>query len=662
MANGQLVLDGGVARPIGDLAELSVPATLQALIASRLDGLEAQDRALLQAASVIGKTFAVDALAAVSGMPSGEVDTHLRGLVRREMLSMEANPRSPEQGQYGFVQGLVREVAYGTLALRDRRRLHLAAARHFETRDDDGMAAALAEHYLSAYRAQPEGAEGHALAAQARVALRGAAERARSLGSFAQAFRFLERALEVTTDPDERRQLHAAASDAGLFAGFLQEPVTHAEHALELAREGDDRRRIVEALGAYALALGAAGHATEARAVLEPAREEYRDLAETPEYVRLVAQLARSTMLQGRSDDAVPMIDELLPVAERLQLSRDTIDMLVTRGACLASIGRLREAVATLAGAKASAESYGLTDVGLRARVNLSYAAAAEDPQMAFEVTRDGVAMVKRLGMQGYGGYMLGNAASFAIDIGEWDWAIAELEEWVTRADYDFYTRACLAHLRGLRGEDVEDEFRDIDERTAGLTEAQIQPTVDHAHAAVELARGNLDRALELARRSYGAVTAPDNSAPLIAARAAAWKGDVPALRDAIERLGQLPHRVPTIGLREAEAAAAALEGRRAEAATGFADAIRRWREIGVAVGAAWCALDWVMMLGTSDASARAAADEARAVFERVGARPLLDLLAEAVARGMTSPAATAAAPDGARVLAAGATFSSRSA
>jgi hypothetical protein len=114
--------------------------------------------------------------------------------------------------------------------------------------------------------------------------------------------------------------------------------------------------------------------------------------------------------------------------------------------------------------------------------------------------------------------------------------------------------------------------------------------------------------------------------------------------------------------LREAEAAAAALEGRRAEAATGFADAIRRWREIGVAVGAAWCALDWVMMLGTSDASARAAADEARAVFERVGARPLLDLLAEAVARGMTSPAATAAAPNGARVLAAGATFSSRSA
>ena len=42
-------------------SELSVPASLHALIASRLDGLEPADRSLLQAASVIGKTFSVEA-------------------------------------------------------------------------------------------------------------------------------------------------------------------------------------------------------------------------------------------------------------------------------------------------------------------------------------------------------------------------------------------------------------------------------------------------------------------------------------------------------------------------------------------------------------------------------------------------------------------------
>src|SRR6188508_3269612 len=258
VSEGKVTLEGGVYRPAGDLAEMSVPASLHALIASRLDGLESADRSLLQAASVIGKVFSPDALAAVSGMTTDEVATHLRGLVRREMLSLEVDPRSPEQGQYGFVQGLIREVAYGTLARADRRRLHIAAARYFEALDDEGIAGALAEHYVSAYKAQPEGPEGEAVAAQARVALRGAAERARSLGSFVQAIRFIENALEVTTDPAERLQLHIAASDAGLFAGFADEPIAHGAKALEIARAGDDRPATMMATSQYATALSAA--------------------------------------------------------------------------------------------------------------------------------------------------------------------------------------------------------------------------------------------------------------------------------------------------------------------------------------------------------------------------------------------------------------------
>ncbi len=47
LAEGRLALEGGVYRPVGDLATLAVPETLTALIASRLDGLEPTDRALL---------------------------------------------------------------------------------------------------------------------------------------------------------------------------------------------------------------------------------------------------------------------------------------------------------------------------------------------------------------------------------------------------------------------------------------------------------------------------------------------------------------------------------------------------------------------------------------------------------------------------------------
>ena len=160
------------------------------------------DRSLLQAASVIGKTFGSRPSRRSADLRPDEISTAPGARPSRD-AHPGRDPRSPERGQYGFVQGLVREVAYGTLAKRDRRRMHLAAARFFETLDDEGIAGALAEHYLAAYHAQPDGPEGEAVAAQARVALRGAAERARSLGSFLQASRFLEQALEVTTDSRE---------------------------------------------------------------------------------------------------------------------------------------------------------------------------------------------------------------------------------------------------------------------------------------------------------------------------------------------------------------------------------------------------------------------------------------------------------------------------
>ena len=51
-------------------------------------------------------------------------------------LEIETDPTSPERGQFKFVQALIREVAYSTLALRDRRSRHLAIARHYEALDE----------------------------------------------------------------------------------------------------------------------------------------------------------------------------------------------------------------------------------------------------------------------------------------------------------------------------------------------------------------------------------------------------------------------------------------------------------------------------------------------------------------------------------------------
>src|SRR5439155_16213740 len=93
IADGRLERAGEVYRAVGDLGELTVPETLRSLIASRLDALEPADRSLLQDASVLGLAFTVANLSAVTGIAETELQTRLRGLVRREILELEADPR-----------------------------------------------------------------------------------------------------------------------------------------------------------------------------------------------------------------------------------------------------------------------------------------------------------------------------------------------------------------------------------------------------------------------------------------------------------------------------------------------------------------------------------------------------------------------------------------
>jgi predicted ATPase len=207
VSQGQLEAVDGAFRPTRDLSDRAVPETLRSLIASRLDALESADRDLLQDGSVLGQRFSLSALAAVSGLPAEGIEPRLRGLVRRELLELVADPRSPERGQYGFVQSLIREVAYGTLARPDRRSRHLAAARYFEALGDDELAGALATHYLATFDASTPGAEADAVAVQARLALRGAAARAADLGAHDQAVSYLEQALTVTPEPLDRANL-----------------------------------------------------------------------------------------------------------------------------------------------------------------------------------------------------------------------------------------------------------------------------------------------------------------------------------------------------------------------------------------------------------------------------------------------------------------------
>ena len=65
-------------------------------------------------------------------LPEAELEPILSSLARKEVFGVQADPRSPEHGQYGFLQDLLRKVAYETLAKADRKARHLAAAAFLE--------------------------------------------------------------------------------------------------------------------------------------------------------------------------------------------------------------------------------------------------------------------------------------------------------------------------------------------------------------------------------------------------------------------------------------------------------------------------------------------------------------------------------------------------
>jgi hypothetical protein len=196
-----------------------------------------------------------------------------------------------------------------------------------------------------------------------------------------------------------------------------------------------------------------------------------------------------------------------------------------------------------------------------------------------------------------------------------------------------------LAEIRGLRGADVEAELQAFADRVAEMTEVQAQATVSEVRALVALGRGELRVALDLARASYELYRSPDATSLQTAMRAAAWLGDAGALRDARRVLAEQPGRVAATVRLEADAALAALEGRRAEAIAGFVEATRRWRERGLEFEAAISALSLVITLGPAGPEAQAAASEAGATFERLGASPFQERLAVAVRAAAPAPA-----------------------
>jgi tetratricopeptide (TPR) repeat protein len=509
---GRLAQEGAVYRPTGEIETLAVPETLHALIAARLDGLFPEERQLLQDGAVLGKTFTLQALAALSGLAESELEPMLAGLVRKEVLGLQSDPRSPERGQYGFLQDLVRHVAYETLAKRERKVRHLGAAEHLETAfpEQDEIVEVLASHYLAAADAAPDADDVPAIRAKAGAMLARAGERAGALGAPEEGQRYYDQAAALAEDPLSEAALLEQAGRLANQANRSADARERLERAITLYSDAREERAAARASARLADADVAEGRLEEAASRLEQAVAHLEQGKPSSELAAALAQVGRMHVLAGHSEQAAASLERALTLAEMLQLPEVFVEALNSKGVVRLYEGRQREARILLQAAFGLAHDEQLYASELRAGNNLAVALEVSDHHSeVVELNERLIALARRRGDRRWESNMRTGILSTLFMLGRWTEAVAIATDEEPRAATEtaraqlllaavIYCErgqlapadALLAHQGGLRDSDNSDTRTGYATVEARLHRAHGRP--GEALVAAERALANL--------------------------------------------------------------------------------------------------------------------------------------------------------------------------
>lgn len=279
---------------------LDIPPTVQGVIASRIDRLPKEDKALLQLASVVGPRVSSHLLASVTGMPPAQLQNRLWSL---EILDFLSESRFLSQTEYVFAHDLVREVAYDSILRSQREVLHrriLTALEASEARQED-VVESLCHHAEKAQEWGKADRYGHLAAkkAFARSAFRDAAE------YFEIAMGAVDKQPESTLREQRAVDLRIEARQALLALGRIEEWFgLGRDGEVRSARIGDEARRLAS-IAMRAAALNFYGTPYEAMAVGEEAVALATRLNNATWLSFAEYGLGQSYFLAGRYRDAV---------------------------------------------------------------------------------------------------------------------------------------------------------------------------------------------------------------------------------------------------------------------------------------------------------------------------------------------------------------------
>ena len=503
--------------------EVALPRSIGALIAARLDTLPAEEKKLLQHASVVGRIFWSGALERLSGWNQDQAREVLGRLRVKELVV----PREPStfsgELELGFRHVLIRDGAYESLPKAARVEQHLATARWAAKRVGDRgeeLAELIASHYRQALRYLAElgrPVDDHpGLAMEALAWLRSAGDRALRLWQRSSALGWYRDALELSDlaalEPFELLRLRTA------YATSL-----HGVETWVVTREAFTRvRELADALGDDASAGKAEcelsliayvrGVLDEAIELAEEAVRRLEPLGEGEALARALDYLGRIRWRCGQNDEAEAILHRSIEVAERVGALEVVADATITLGSVVAATDR-DEGIGLLERGVGLAKRTGDFDLVLRSENNLASILAdfAGDFHRAEGIYADALETARKAGDRSWQTFLLGNlgdlARDYSGDLPRSEGYLTESLE-LARAIGEELTIAMrmpsLGSARLLRGE--VDEAEELYQESVRLSEASPEPQTfwwqKMFGGLTAAARGDADAALERSAES----------------------------------------------------------------------------------------------------------------------------------------------------------------
>ena len=405
-----------------DLAALSAPATLQAVVAARLDALEPSERRVVAGGSVLGLSFTRDAVGAL--FPDQDVDRTLSALLRKQILSLQTDRLSAERGQYRFVQTVVRQVAYDTLSRRDRKARHLAVVQHLEAQLDPGdeLSAVIAQHLIDAAEAEPDDSDVAELNARATELLERAARRAHGLGAPGEALRLLRLAIARTRDDAVCHRLQVSAARAALDSGDFEAAIELGAAAAAGFDTLGDRASAATAAAAQARAMRLYGDNAAAIAVLLPRWQSLPDTSDADAArLKLASELSASYARLGDLEAGREFAHHHVLIAERLGDLSELAHALCTLGIEYSGIGAVRTGTVLMTGATELARRERLLEPLVRSLMNLGTELLLTDLPACVETMREATQLSLQLGQRTWQAFSATNFIYALWTAGEWD-------------------------------------------------------------------------------------------------------------------------------------------------------------------------------------------------------------------------------------------------